>query len=154
VAQAIVDAINANVALQALGVTATLIGNRVVTTGDITLVDIRDTGLSDVQQLSVTRTQLWWGNVEAATGGYDVVKGDLGPLRTTLGDYSDPLVTQACIANDEDETYVDISADKPAEGEAYWYLLRAQPGGSFESGGIGQAGTRETEIGSSGNGCP
>jgi spore coat protein A len=154
VAQAIVDAINANVALQALGVTATLIGNRVVTTGDITLVDIRDTGLSDVQQLSVTRTQLWWGNVEAATGGYDVVKGDLGPLHATLGDYSDPLVTQACIANDQAATYVDISADDPDEGEAYWYLLRAQPGGSFESGGSGQAGTRETEIGSSGNGCP
>jgi len=154
VAQAIADAINANANLQALGVTAAVVGNRVVTNGDITAVEVGDSGLSDVLHLTAGRTQLWWGNVEAATGGYDVVKGDLVQLRATLGDFSDPLATQACYANDQTATFVDLSADNPGAGEVYWYLLRSQPGGSFESGGSGQVGTRDTEIGTSGNGCP
>jgi len=63
-------------------------------------------------------------------------------------------VTQACYANDQAATFVDLSADNPGAAEVYWYLLRSQPGGLFESGGSGQVGTRDTEIGTSGNGCP
>jgi spore coat protein A len=154
VAQAIVDAINANVGLQALGVTATAVGNRVVTTGDISGVDVRDNGLSDVLELGVEKTQMWWGNVGAATSGYDVVRGDLKQLVSTLGDYANPLVTTTCAADDQAQARLDHSGDVPAPGGIYWYLLRDQPGGSFESGGVSQAGTRETGIGASGNGCP
>ncbi|NIL99782.1 MAG: multicopper oxidase domain-containing protein [Acidobacteria bacterium] len=154
VAQAIADAINADTTLQALGVTAAAVGSRVVTNGDITSVDVRDSGLADVLRLGVEKTRLWWGNVGAASGGYDVVRGDVGQLRSTLGDFSDPLVTLDCLADDGTETYVDHASDVPAPGTGYWYLLRVQPGGSYESGGAAQVGTRDTEIGASGNGCP
>ena len=102
------DAINANANLQALGVTATVVGNRVVTTGDIETIDIRDNGLSDVLELNVQRTQLWWGNVEAATAGYDVVRGTLTDLRGVDGDFS--LATQICAENDGSETFVELLA--------------------------------------------
>jgi hypothetical protein len=154
VVQAIADAINADLVLQGLGVTATVDGTRVVTNGDITDVDVRDSGLSDVLQLSVEPAGLWWGNVAAATGGFDVVKGDLLQLRATAGDFSNTLVTETCLSNDQVETSVDHSADVPVPGGGYWYLLRSQPGGDFESGATSQVGTRETEIDASGNGCP
>ncbi|NIM64180.1 MAG: hypothetical protein GTO30_21770, partial [Acidobacteria bacterium] len=62
-------------------------------------VDVRDNGLSDVLRLAVEKTQLWWGNVGAASSGYDVVKGDLTQLRTTAGDFANVLVTETCVAD-------------------------------------------------------
>ncbi len=153
VAQAIAAAINADPVLQGLGVSATAVGSRVVTNGDITSVDVRDNGLSDVLRLAVEKTQLWWGNVGAASSGYDVVKGDLTQLRTTAGDFANVLVTETCVADDQAATLVDHSGDVPAAGAGYWYLLRVQPGGDYESGGAFQIGTRTTEIGASGNDC-
>ena len=152
VAQAVADAINADATLQGLGVTAVAVGNRLVTTGDITSVDVRDNGLSDVLELSVEGRGLWWGNITDATSGYDVVMGDLAELRSSGGDFSNPLVTEACLGDDQSETYVEIG--EPAPGEMDWFLLRSQPGGDFESGAGSQVGTRETEIQASGNGCP
>ena len=154
VAQAIAAAINADANLQALGVTATAFGNRLVTNGDITAVDVRDNGLSDVLQLGVEPTHLWWGNIGAATNGYDIVKGDLLQLRATSGDFSSTLVTESCLGDNQIGTHMDHSGDVPAAGQAYWYLLRSRPGGDFESGGTAQVGTRDTEISASGNGCP
>jgi hypothetical protein len=75
-------------------------------------------------------------------------------LRAGLGDFSDPLATLECIADDQAQTAVDISADDPGSGGVYWYLLRDEPGGTWESGGSAQVGTRGTEIDASGNGCP
>jgi hypothetical protein len=128
-----------------------------VTNGDITMVDTPPTDLDSVLELTVQGTILWWGNITGATG-YDVVQGDLNQLRATAGDFSDPTVTETCSADDQTATYLDHSMDVPAPGEGHWYLMRGQPGsladGTYESGGIGQVGTRETEIGSSGNGCP
>jgi hypothetical protein len=148
VVQLLADAINANANLQALGVTAFAVGGRVVTTGDITSVSVGASGLSDVLELTVLPTRLWWGNVRAATGGYDVVRGDIGELRTASGNYSS--VSQSCLADDESETYVEHASDVPAPGQGYWYLLRSEPGGSYDSGGSGQVGSRDPGV----TGCP
>jgi spore coat protein A len=152
VAQALADAINANANLQALGIAATATGSRVVTTGDITVVDIRDNGLSDVLELSVQPTRMWWGNIEGATG-YDIVAGSLNELVLQGGDFSSPTVTESCLANDQSETF-NGNLGIVAPGEGNWYLLRSEPGGTFDSEGTGQIAPRDTAIGSSGNGCP
>jgi cysteine-rich repeat protein len=144
VVQLLADAINANANLQALGITAVAIGNRVVTTGDIETVDVRDNGLADVLELSVQRTQLWWGNIEAATSGFDVIQGDLNELRSLGGDFS--LATQFCRGDNQTETFLNIASDAPASGEGLWYLLRGQPGGTYDSGGPGQAAPRDAGL--------
>jgi hypothetical protein len=113
----------------------------VVTTGDIESVDVRDGGLSDVLELSMQKTQLWWGNVEAASSGFDVVQGDLNQLISVAGDFS--LATQNCRASNQAATFLDISADLPPSGEGLWYLLRAQPGGTYDSGGLSQTAPRD-----------
>jgi hypothetical protein len=60
IAQALADAINANPALQLAGVTATALGNRLITNGDITSVSIVDAGLQSALDLRVEKTSLWW----------------------------------------------------------------------------------------------
>jgi cysteine-rich repeat protein len=152
VAQALADAINANATLQAAGITATATGSRVVTTGDITVVDIRDNGLSDVLELSVQPTRMWWGNIEGATG-YDIVAGSLNELVLQAGDFSSPTVTESCLADNQVETYNGNLGIVPP-GDGTWYLLRSQPGGTFDSEGASQIAPRDAAIGSSGNGCP
>jgi hypothetical protein len=62
-------------------------------------------------------------------------------------------VTEVCLANDAPETFNEGVGD-PAPGTGLWYLLRAQPGGSFDSGGPGQFAPRDAAIFASGNGCP
>ena len=123
-----------------------------VTTGNITVVNIRDNGLSDVLELSVQPTRLWWGNVEGATG-YDVVRGSLVDLRAQAGNFSDPAVTETCLANDQAETFNE-NLGEVSPGQGLWYLLRSQPGGTYDSGGPGQAAPRDAPIAASGNGCP
>ena len=142
VVQLLATEINNNVNLQALGITATAVGNRLVTTGVIETVDIRDAGLTDVLELEVRRTQLWWGNVEAATNGYDVVSGSLDDLRA-VGDFA--LAAQTCEGNDQTATFIDIAAAVPPAGDGTWYLLRSQPG-SYDSGGDGQAAPRDAGL--------
>ncbi len=152
VIQALADAINADPTLQSLGVTAAAQGSRLVTNGDITNVTITDLGLSQVLTLTVQRTRLWWGTVGAATG-YDVVRGDLNQLRANGGDFSDPLATRICLANNLPATSLE-DASNPLAGEGLWYLVRSQPTGTYDSGEPSQSGSRDAEIAASGNGCP
>jgi cysteine-rich repeat protein len=152
VAQALADAINANTALQAAGVTATAQGSRVITNGDISSATVADTGLQNVFDLRVEKTRLWWGSLGGAAG-YDVVRGDLGTLRSTAGDYADPTTTQICLANDRVDTFW-VHDEAPAPGQGVWYLVRGTPGGTYDDGSPSQSGTRDAEIAASGNGCP
>jgi spore coat protein A len=153
VIQALVNAVNANANLQALGVTATASGNRLVTNGDITDVTITDGGLTDLLNLTVQPQRLWWGTVGGAASGYDLVRGSLSQLRATGGDFADAAVTETCLANDRAETFWQ-HGESPAVGDGVWYLVRSQPGGTYDSGGTGQGGSRDPGIGGSGNGCP
>jgi spore coat protein A len=151
VAQDLAAAINANANLQALGVTATAEGDRVVTDGDITNVTITDTGLSELLELRVEHTRLWWGTVGGATG-YDIVRGSLLDLQATAGDFSDPNTTETCLGNDQTATSLENPGD-PAANEGYWFLVR-ESAGTYDSGSASQIGSRDSEIGASGNGCP
>jgi spore coat protein A len=151
VAQELAAAINASANLQALGVTATADGERVVTTGQITDVTISDSGLVEVLALSVETTRLWWGRIGSATG-YDVVRGSLLDLRTTGGDFSDPLTTELCLGNDLATTFVN-NPGEPAAGQGYWFLVR-DAAGSYDTGVPSQVAPRDAGIAASGNDCP
>jgi cysteine-rich repeat protein len=153
VVQALAAQINASAVLQALGVLATGAGSRlVVEDGDITDVVITDAGLDDRLSLNLLPTRLWWGTVGGATG-YDVVRGSLSRLRATSGDFADPTVTEACLANDQAATFW-AHTEAPAPGEGVWYLVRSHPGGTYDSGEPSQVGSRDAEIDASGNACP
>ena len=139
-------------AMAAQGIAATAQGSRVVTTSDITAVTIVDAGLSSPLELRAEKTRLWWGSVAGASG-YDVVRGSLVPLRTSGGNYGLATVTLGCAANNTASTFW-LPADTPASGQGFWYLVRSQPAGAYDSGAASQSGARDAEIAASGNGCP
>jgi spore coat protein A len=149
---ALAAAINADPTLQSLGVTAMVIDGRLVVTGHITAVSSTDPGLSEKSVLTVLSSRLWWTTNPAASG-YDVIRGDIGQLIATGGDFSNPLTTETCLAGNQSATFL-LNADTPTLGAAKWYLLRSQPGGSYDSGGPGQVGSRDAGIAASGNDCP
>lgn len=94
-----------------------------------------------------------WPPVAGATA-YDAVRGDLGALRQTAGDFSSS--TTACLADNvasppvQDPTALAI-------GEMRWYLVRATAGaiiGSFDDESTAQQGSRDVEIAASASACP
>ena len=149
VAQALATAINGDPTLQSAGIEAIAAGDRVVTTGDITALNIRDNGLGELLELNAQSDRLWWGNVENVSG-YDVVQGSLDSLQALNGDFTNPLVTTNCLANDTTDSSVSIEGGGPAAGSAYWYLLRRQPGGSWDGSGA----TRDSAVNAAANVCP
>jgi spore coat protein A len=146
VAQALAAAMNA------LGIAATAQGARVITTSDIGTVTISDAGLATPLDLRAEKTRLWWGSVAGATS-YDVVRGSLIPLRTSGGNFALATVTQICAANNSASTFW-LPTETPTAGQGFWYLIRSQPGGSYDSGAPSQSGSRDAEIAASGNACP
>jgi hypothetical protein len=85
---------------------------------------------------------------------YDLVRGGLGELRDSLGDFA--AATNACLANDVSATTV-ANADTPAEGTGLWHLVR----GVGRSGELtyqdldpSQSGARDAEIDASASSCP
>ena len=152
VALALANAINANATLQSLGVTATAQGTRVITNGDVTSVNPADGGLTNELALRVERTRLWWGTV-GSSATYDAVRGSLSSLRSSGGNFASPATTQACLVNDEAETFW-VHTEMPAAGDGTWYLVRKSVAGTYDEGVPAQAGSRDAEIASSGSGCP
>jgi len=149
---ALAAAINANPVLQSLGISAVVTGGRLMIVGHISAVANTDDGLSQRFMLTMLPMRLWWTTVGGATG-YDVVRGDLDRLAITGGDFSNPLVTQACLANNQASTFL-LNGDVPTVGAGTWYLVRSQPGGTYDSGDPSQVGSRDAEIAASGNDCP
>ena len=98
------------------------------------------------------KSRLWWGSIPGATS-YDVVRGSLGQLRATGGDFASSLVTQLCVANNQTATFW-VHTETPAAGDGVWYLVRGAPTGTYDSGSASQSGSRDAEIAASGNGCP
>jgi hypothetical protein len=115
-------------------------------------VTISDAGLQSRLDLRAEKTRLWWGSVAGATT-YDVVRGDLIPLRTSGGNFSLTSVTLSCAANNTASTFW-LPAETPASGQGFWYLVRGQPAGAYDEGVASQSGARDAEIAASGNGCP
>ena len=93
------------------------------------------------------------GSLAGATG-YGIVKGDLGTLRGSGGDFSQ--ATEACLSRHRTTRSLSHS-DTPTPGEGIWYLVRGENcggKGSYDSGGARQVGLRDAEIAASGNDCP
>ena len=152
VAQALAVAINANTALQAAGISATVRGDRVIVNGDIESASVADAGLGSRVDLRVEKTRLWWGAVAGASSA-DVVRGSLTALQASAGNFSSAGVTQACLANNQVDSFL-LHTETPAAGEGVWYLMRPQPGGSYDTGLPSQIGSRDAEIAASGQDCP
>ena len=94
-----------------------------------------------------------WSTVSGALG-YDLVRGDLGILRSTGGDFSP--ATDQCLANDSAGTTWPLGVD-PAAGEALWYLVRGVLGTAnltYDSFGPGLFAGRDPAIEASGATCP
>jgi cysteine-rich repeat protein len=152
VAQSLAAEINADATLRSLDVMATPIGPQVVVeSGDVTNLQITDAGFAARLDLAVQPTRLWWSTVNAPNG-YDVARGSLSQGWATRWDFSNPSVTQICLADNEGATSSQI-IESPAPGDGVWYVVRVQ-GGTYDSGDASQNGSRDAGINASGNGCP
>jgi len=99
------------------------------------------------------RQSMTWNEVLQADR-YDVVKGDLGALRISGGDFTSSLL--GCLEDDSADARSADSLD-PAPGEGFYYLVRAQAAcrsGTFNSGQPGQSGDRDAKIALSPHACP
>ena len=90
----------------------------------------------------------------AGANVYDVVRGSLGVLASSHGDFT--LATNLCLGNDlVATTHADASA--PSAGQGYWYVVRgancAGPG-TYDSGAASQVGARDAEIQAAAAACP
>jgi len=96
---------------------------------------------------------LEWDVVAGATG-YDVVRGDLAPLRASLGDYTTSV--ESCLENDTPAT-TRVDPDLPGSGDSFWYLIRSVNcggDGSYDVPEPSQAAPRDASIDGSGLACP
>lgn len=82
---------------------------------------------------------------------YDVVKGDLLALRSSGGGYSTSVLS--CLENDGPDL---AAADSgvPPPGQAWFYLVRALPGGTYDSSCPAQAAPRDAAIQAAASDCP
>jgi hypothetical protein len=108
---------------------------------------------SPTLSFSLAGDQLSWSSLPGATW-YDVVRGDVGTLSSTGGDFS--AATLGCLANDQatnSATYTGV----PALGHAFWFLVRGANcagRGTYDSGVASQVGSRDAEINASASACP
>ena len=94
--------------------------------------------------------------VVAEADWYEVVRGELGLLISSGGDFAS--ATDSCVGDFETGTTVVVSGTPtPAAGGGYWYVVRGvncKGKGTHDAGGAGQVGLRDAEIAASGNDCP
>lgn len=87
---------------------------------------------------------------------HEVVRGSLGALRASAGDFA--VATLDCAANAVTANTVVVSGTPSlVPGDGYWYLARpvnCKGNGTFDSGAPDQVGSRDAEILASGAGCP
>ena len=104
-------------------------------------------------RLTVAPAALSWAPAGAALH-FDLVRGDLGALRSRAGDFAQAAVS--CLAADVTGTSVSFT-DEPPAGEGIWLLARrvtAAGNESYDSDGTGQVGSRDAGISASGSDCP
>lgn len=103
--------------------------------------------------VSMAPEEIAWAP-ELCNLGYDVVRGDVGSLVASSGDFS--VATLECLADDHPDTTLSYTG-VPAPGAASWFLARRKitaGHGTYNSGGPGQQGSRDAEIAASGADCP
>lgn len=94
-------------------------------------------------------TTLAWQATPGATS-YDVVKGSLDPLAASGGDFTSSIDT--CFADDTAATSVP-EVDLPPAGEAFFYLVRPGPGGTYDETCPGTLPSRDASIAASPLAC-
>jgi hypothetical protein len=99
--------------------------------------------------LAVERDAIGWDSDPPATV-YEAVRGNLGTLRTTGGDYQ--AATEECVASNVTADPVPFQLS-PAPGEAYWFLVRTE-GGSYDAWDSMPAASRDAGIGAASATCP
>ncbi|ANM29714.1 hypothetical protein ABI59_09185 [Acidobacteria bacterium Mor1] len=103
--------------------------------------------------LQVNRDQLTWC-AKSAVERFDVVRGALEQLDATAGDFA--VATEECLVDDYIPSALTYAID-PGIGQGFWFLVRDATGpgsGSYDSGGQGQAESRDMEIALSPFACP
>jgi hypothetical protein len=100
-------------------------------------------------RLDVERDAIAWDSDPPATF-YDVVRGDLGTLRVTGGNYR--VATEQCVTNDRAALSVPFTLS-PAAGDGYWFLLRTK-GGSYDAWDSMLAASRDLGINAARGSCP
>lgn len=104
--------------------------------------------------LDVAPGSLAWWPPGGATS-YDIVRGDLGFLNSTLGDFSQ--ATDECLANDHSDTSFPYALSPDPE-EGFWFLVRRVYSmlerGRYDTCGPSQVDSRDAEIAASNVACP
>jgi hypothetical protein len=104
--------------------------------------------------LAVSKTALDWTTIESAVG-YDVVRGDLGLLRDSGGDFS--ISTEQCVADNHPGNNLPY-IDEPVVGKGFFLLVRAEAAESYcmtyDSYSAAQAASRDDGIRASSHDCP
>ena len=103
--------------------------------------------------LLVDRDGLSWTEMQGGVR-YDLVRGNLGILLGTGGDFSN--ATEECLANDRAAPFLDYAID-PDPGEGHWFVVRTVGTGgpgTYDSGASSQVDSRDEEINLSVSACP
>jgi PKD repeat protein len=105
-----------------------------------------------VTGLAVGKPSISWSAPALATS-FDLVRGTLGTLRSTGGNFA--VATTTCLENDGLDTSGSDAASPPP-GAGFWYLVRgadcANRAGSYDDGT--QSGGRDAEIAAAASACP
>jgi hypothetical protein len=103
--------------------------------------------------LRVEAERLIWNPSPRDGDLYDVVRGDLGLLRSTNGNFA--VATKMCIADNQDSTILSETVT-PNVGEGVWYLvriIRPAGNGTYDSCADSQVAFRDPGIAASGVDC-
>jgi hypothetical protein len=100
----------------------------------------------EATDLTVNSAELSWTVIDGAAG-YDVVRGDLGALRSGHGDFT--AAVDSCLAEDHASTALPYGED-PSAGEGRWFLVR---GASAYAGMTYGTDERDAEIDASAPAC-
>jgi N-acetylneuraminic acid mutarotase len=103
-------------------------------------------------KLAKAPAHLLWAD-DGVASGYDVVRGSLGTLRSSGGNFT--TATQTCLANGTADNFLMESTAAPAGG--FFYLVRVSDvrgNGTYDTGAASQVGLRDAEIAASAGVCP
>lgn len=106
-----------------------------------------------LMRMAVGRGSVSWDAAPDATG-YDAVRGNLGTLRNTDGDFT--AATVECLAANQEGNVTSFDLD-PASGEAFWFVAREITGSAddtYDADDAGQVGSRNAGIDASTAACP
>ncbi len=84
------------------------------------------------------------------TQSYCVERGNLDVLRTTRGDFTLSIAEELASRTTEASL---LFGGTPERGQAYWFLVRDNPAGTFDSGCLSQVDNRDDEILNAGDIC-